>query len=121
ARLAVDELRRHAGESAVALIQRCHQRLLRSRGAVLTLGVLRDDTLTWLGVGNVEGALLPAGPARRREAAPLRGGVVGGQIPPLRASAVALCPGDRLLLATDGIRSGFLDRLGFLGTPQQIA
>ena len=71
----------------------------------------RDHTMIWLGVGNVEGVLI-----RRvqtvnaaRETILLRGGIVGYQLPPLRATTVPVIRGDTLIFATDGIREGFAD------------
>src|ERR1044072_7475646 len=56
ARAAVQVLERHPAESVVALVQRCHQALLLTRGVVMTLASIstRDDTLTAIGIGNVE-------------------------------------------------------------------
>lgn len=116
ARLAVETLERHAAESVIPLVQRCHARLAGTRGVVLSLGKFNwhDHTLAWLGVGNVEGWLLrpgaPSGPPER-EALVLRGGVVGHQLPPLRAVVVPVASGDMLIFATDGIRSGFVQGL----------
>ncbi|MEN8132970.1 MAG: hypothetical protein ABFS45_22890, partial [Pseudomonadota bacterium] len=62
-----------------------------------------------------------------RETLLLRGGVVGYQLPPLRASQLSITPGDTLVFATDGIRNGFTQGLSssgpiFLQDPlQQIA
>lgn len=111
AKVAARELRAHAGESVLRLVQRCHPALHDTRGAVMSLASIdsRDSSLTWIGVGNVEGTLLPAteAPLNRREAIPLRGGVVGFRLPPLRATVISIGTGDRLIMATDGIRSGF--------------
>jgi phosphoserine phosphatase RsbX len=46
-----------------------------------------------------------------QEVLPLRGGVVGDQLPPLVASIVPVSKGDTLIFATDGIRLGFADGL----------
>jgi hypothetical protein len=89
----------------------------------LALFHAKDQTLTWLGVGNVDGLLLRAEPhqARAREALLLRGGVVGYQLPPLRAETVPVEPEDVLILATDGIRSRFPEGLELGDAPQEIA
>jgi phosphoserine phosphatase RsbX len=73
----------------------------------------RENTLTWLGVGNVEGRLLraDANARRPREEVLLRGGVVGYRLPALQASVIPVAAGDVLILATDGIRAGFADGL----------
>jgi phosphoserine phosphatase RsbX len=104
-----------ARDSVTALMQRCHEGLLKTRGAVMTVVSFDavDSSMTWIGVGNVDGLLLRADPAagRPREAITARGGVVGYQLPPLRASATSISPGDTLIMTTDGIRSGFTSGL----------
>jgi hypothetical protein len=71
----------------------------------------REETMTWLGVGDVEGRLLrargSAGP--RMESLLLRGGVVGARLPTLVSEVIPVQRGDTLILATDGVRSDFLD------------
>jgi len=90
AETAIEALERYAREPVVALIQRCHERLRGTRGAVMSLASFReaDSTMTWLGVGNVVGVLLRADPGAvpRQEYLSLRGGVVGDQLPRLDAS-----------------------------------
>ena len=41
----------------------------------------------------------------------LRAGVVGSQLPPLQASVLPVVPGDLLVLATDGVESGFAPQI----------
>jgi len=79
--------------------------------------------MTWAGVGNVAGALLRAGaaPGFAGEALLARGGVVGYRLPPLRAGTLRVAPGDVLVLATDGIRSGFTEGLWTAARAQEIA
>ena len=125
ARAAVAALNRHAQESVLPLLQRCHQALAGTRGVVVSVALFdrADGSMTWLGVGNVEGVLLYADSGRRRgrERLVTRGGIVGSELPPLRAEVFAVAPGDTLILATDGIRSGFADDLAIDGPPQQLA
>lgn len=122
---AIATLEAFAHESVLSSIRRCHDALRGTRGAVLTLAYIngRDETMTWLGVGNVEAVLLRADPAAipPREDALLRGGVLGYQIPQLRASVVSLSKGDTVIFATDGISSGFADRIRVNDSLQQIA
>ena len=126
ARLAAETLEHHAAESVIPLVQRCHARLAGTRGVVLSLGKFNwhDHTLAWLGVGNVEGWLLrpgaPSGPPER-EVLMLRGGVVGHQLPALRAVVVPVASGDMLIFATDGIRNGFVEGLRVSEPPTQVA
>ncbi len=117
-------LTEHAQESAISLVQRCHQHMQGTRGAAVSLASFNafDSTMTWLAVGNVEGILMRSGPSGwKKEGVLLRGGVVGFQLPPLRASVVPVGSGDTLILATDGIRGGFADTLPLAAPPQRIA
>jgi len=125
ARSAVVTLADYAYEPVISLVKRCHERLIRTRGTVMSLASLNalDSTMTWLGVGNVEGVLLRAdgmaSPAR--ESILLRGGVVGCQLPALHAAILPVTRGDVLILATDGIRGGFVEDVTLSDPPQQIA
>lgn len=123
AEIAAATLRAHASEPVIALVRRCHDALARTRGVVLTLASFNgpENTMTWLGVGNVEGVLLHGAPNSPRESVLLRGGVVGYQLPPLRAAALSLARGDMLVLATDGVKGAFADGLVVSIPPQQIA
>jgi serine phosphatase RsbU (regulator of sigma subunit) len=109
---AIATLSAHAQDSPLLLLQQCHEQLKGTRGVVMSLASFRahDDHMTWVGIGDVEGVLLrgdgDAQPAR--ESLPLRGGVVGYQLPPLRAALLPVRPGDLLIFATDGVRRNFL-------------
>lgn len=105
-------LHEHAQDDVLGLIHRCHEALRKTRGAVMSLASfsLRDCTMTWAGVGNVEGTLLrvrAGGPAACHQALTSRGGVIGFQLPPLRADTVVVEPGDTVVFTTDGIESRF--------------
>jgi negative regulator of sigma-B (phosphoserine phosphatase) len=117
-------VKEHAGEPLIPLIERCHQALRYSRGATMTLAQVNSisQTLTWLGVGNVEGRLLRSYPSKEltTESPMLRGGVVGHKLPPLHPSSAKLSRGDLIIMTTDGV-GGFVDRLAPEGTPQGIA
>lgn len=125
ARAAVSALEDHGNGGVIPLLSRCHERLRATRGVVMSLASFNalDGTMTWLGVGNVEGRLVRAAPdARlRHETLLLRGGVVGGQLPELHASILAVAPADTLILATDGIRGDFADGVIPTDPPQRIA
>jgi len=124
-RAAVATLAEHPDQPVAGLLQRCHERLRGTRGAVMTLASFcrADETLTWLGVGNVEGVLLRANPLAlpARESILLRGGVVGYEIPALRPATHPLAAGDTLVLATDGVQSGFADGLAIDLSPAELA
>ena len=108
-------LRTHAGEPVIALAERCHWGLRSTRGVVMSLAAfdLKRNLLNWLGIGNVQGALRrfrwPTD--QTEELLFLRAGVVGSQLPPLQASVLPVVPGDMLVLATDGVESGFAPRI----------
>src|SRR5579859_7849815 len=100
------------------IFRECHQALLASRGAAIS--VARIDTggesLTWLGVGNVEGLVLNpvafSPPVWHREALLGRGGVVGYELPTLRPVTIPFKPGAFLVFTTDGVRQGFAAEVG---------
>jgi hypothetical protein len=107
-------------------MQQCHQSLTGSRGAVISVAAFSAamETMTWLGVGNVDGLLLRAEAAATpsRELLLLRGGVVGVHLPALTAAIVPVVPGDTLIFATDGVRSEFLDQIrAHRDAPQTLA
>jgi phosphoserine phosphatase RsbX len=110
---AVRSIERHGGEPLIRLMRECHQSLVGSRGAVISVAAFNaaEETMTWLGVGNVEGLLLRAQAAVNppRESLLVRGGVVGVHLPALAAAIVPVARGDTLIFATDGVRSEFLD------------
>jgi phosphoserine phosphatase RsbX len=124
ARAAAETLRAHAGDVVEGLLSRCHGRLKGTRGAVMSLASLdRGATMTWTGVGNVEGMLLRASPGNgpARESLLLLGGLVGARLPADRIATLSVRPRDVLLFATDGIRPGFGSSLRVDAAVQQIA
>lgn len=111
---AVKTLTHNADQSVLTILNRCHEQLSNTRGVVMALASFwADGTMTWAGVGNIEAILLRADPATvpSREHLLVHGGVVGYQLPTLRASVLAMSPGDLLIFATDGIESGFVEGL----------
>ncbi len=125
AREAIRLLEAHAGEPVLDLVERCHEALRHTRGAVMSLASFdaRVASITWIGVGNVEGILLraPGAAAPSRESIALRGGIVGYRLPPLTAATLCVSPGDTLVMASDGIRSGFVAHLAARDDPQEMA
>lgn len=125
ARRACTTLERNPGESVIGLLKRCHADLAGTRGVALSLASLdvRDGTLTWVGVGNVDGVLWQRDGAGHvtRSGLLTRGGVVGAQLPPLRAEVMAVGPGDVLVFATDGIAPEYSDRMLLTQPPQMLA
>jgi negative regulator of sigma-B (phosphoserine phosphatase) len=107
--LAAATLEMHAEEEPIALVERCHRALKGTRGVAMSLASIRvPGMMTWLGVGNVDGRLLRMfDTPPSRETLSTRGGVVGYQLPPLRAYQLAVIAGDLLIFTTDGINSGY--------------
>ena len=111
----------------VAITHRCHGALAGTRGAAVALACVSTSagTVTWLGIGNVQGRLIGSDQRRRTRSAStslrLRRGVVGRQLPEIDTATVEIQRGDILILATDGIASGFADALDVSGSSQQIA
>lgn len=116
---------KHADQSIISLVRTCHKALIGTRGAAMSMASFNavDDTLTWLAIGNVEGVLLRADPMARpvRESIVMRGGVIGYELPIVRAAVTVVSPGDLLVFATDGIDSSFTDQLGASRPPQRLA
>jgi serine phosphatase RsbU (regulator of sigma subunit) len=125
AKLAVATMEQHAEEPVITLIQRCHEALKRTRGAAMSVAHFNSayHTLTWLGVGNVEGVLVRADSHDNpgRETIMLLGGTIGFRLPTLRATVTTVTPGDTLVFATDGIRSGFVGEVVREERPKAIA
>src|SRR5438128_7919347 len=94
---AVAILQNHADEPLPALVTRCHDAMKDARGVVMTVARLgHEGQLTWFGIGNVEALLLradrPAVPSIERLL--LDRGLLGFQLPSLRASRIYLGSGD---------------------------
>jgi negative regulator of sigma-B (phosphoserine phosphatase) len=129
AAVAADEAARvvgeHPREAPEALLARCHEALMRTRGVVMTLAWfdLAGATLTWTGVGNVEGRLMraSAAPGIAPESTLIRGGVVGYSLPTVRPTTTELASGDTVVLATDGVSSGFASSLAPDVPAQELA
>lgn len=122
---AVETLETHANEDVISLFQRCHERLSGTRGAVMSVASINaaQSTLTWAGVGNIEGIIL-----RFRSSAQnavdrllLRPGIVGYRLPYLQAIDLPIAPGDLIILATDGIKPDFENQIMPEEHPRTIA
>ena len=123
AHVATATLRAQADKPLASLFQHCHEALLPTRGAAMTLATLEASSasLTWSGVGNVEGVLVTGhGPASRKYHLTNRGGVVGYRMPAVLASVLTIHPGDLLILATDGIDESFAGDSIPAGTPERV-
>lgn len=111
AALGLEVIRSNRAEPLDNLLVLCHQAMVVTRGAAMTLA--RVDvghcSLTWVGVGNVEAFLLrnmPTGTAL--VASPvLYGGIVGFDLPRVTLQQVELRTGDTIVFATDGVDPRF--------------
>lgn len=121
AKKAVAALQNYEHEAVDWLITHVHKALRSTRGAVMSLASFdtQAKTLTWVGVGNVNGVLLRA--HGKRETLMLRGGVVGYRLPKLYPITLPLSKGDTLVLGSDGLRSGFTNNLSIGQNPQKTA
>jgi negative regulator of sigma-B (phosphoserine phosphatase) len=125
ARVAMSCVEGYTGQGIIPLFQLCHSALKRTRGAVMNLAYFNgtDNTMTWIGVGNVEGILIRADSSvtPARENILLRGGVLGLNLPTLAATVMPISTGDTLIFATDGITNTFADSLTLMDSPQKLA
>jgi len=124
-RMTAETVQENRDLSIIPLVRMCHQKLRNTRGVVMSVAAFNpaENTITWLGVGNVEGVLLH-GDSRgmvSHEVLSLRGGVVGDQLPNLIASILPVSPGDTLIFATDGVRNNFLNGIMAGHSVQRIA
>jgi hypothetical protein len=127
ARIACAALTSNASDSddVVSLVKYCHKSLSGTNGVVLSLALFDagSNTMTWLGVGNVDGVLLRADPQANppHEVLFPIGGVVGSQLPSLNPSTIHVSKGDILIFHTEGIHSVFEKEVNPEEQPQQIA
>lgn len=125
AKIAVATVHEYTEGSIISIFSRCHERLKGTRGAVMSLALINaaERTMTWAGVGNVEGLLIRGRiDSEARENFLIQSsGVIGDRLPPLVASTQTMFDGDTVIFSTDGIRSGFDEGLNLRSAPQQIA
>lgn len=125
AREAGEVVRERASEELGPLIERCHDALRNTRGAVIGLAFMSHvrRTMTWLGVGNIEGLVLSADPSALQPKGylALGSGVLGHERPSVRIATLDVRPGDVLILATDGVEAAFADSVDISGSAQDIS
>ena len=109
--IAATVIREHRSAPASELLRHCHAALRKTRGVVMTLAWfdLERRELAWAGVGNVEARLVRGAAAYgdRHDSALVLGGVVGYNLPAVRASTTELRRGDAVAFATDGIAADY--------------
>jgi negative regulator of sigma-B (phosphoserine phosphatase) len=103
--IAIATLDQHIGDPVTQLLHHCHEALRGSRGVTMSLAAFNteDAMLTWIGIGNVECALLHQDAGLQCDKLLLRNGVVGVRSPDLRAEELPVRPGDILTMVTDGV------------------
>jgi phosphoserine phosphatase RsbX len=114
-----------ADEPIISLVEECHRALRSTRGVVLSVASidLTHGMMTWLGVGNVVGALARVVPRGSNfpEMLLLRGGVVGKQLPALQAQVLPVSEGDALFFSTDGVKGHYVETVSARENPQRAA
>jgi hypothetical protein len=125
AKTAVSILTNGVDEPIISLVEECHRALRSTRGVVLSVASidLTHGMMTWLGVGNVVGALARVVPRGSNfpEMLLLRGGVVGSQLPALQAAVLPVSEGDTLFLSTDGVKGHYVETVSARENPQRAA
>lgn len=111
-------------ESLINIIDYCHQNLRGTRGVVMSLALVDswEQTLTWIGVGNVKGVLVPGtnSSGSIQESIISRQGIVGYKLPSLQASVLPIAVGDILIFTTDGVQNEYIDRIDDSSAPSDI-
>jgi phosphoserine phosphatase RsbX len=122
-KIAVAMLQQYAGDPLIELLHRCHESLRGTRGVAMSLAEFNTDDamLRWIGVGNVEAALLHRDPGLPSDKLLLRNGVVGSHLPTLRADELAIRPGDILTMITDGVTTEHPMRVAMDGRIESVA
>jgi len=124
AKAAVDTLNANSHLSVINLVKLCHEKLKTTRGAVMALASInyKEETLTWISIGNIEGILLRSDPQVKPayESIMMCPGVIGYRLTQLYATVVPITKGDMLILSTDGIRSEYILRVAADAHPISI-
>lgn len=125
ARLALGAVEQRAHPPLAQALEYCSRELRQTRGVVMSMAFLSalDDTMEWVGVGNVDGLLVRSSANGKRpiECLILSQGVVGVRLPPLHPAVLNVAPGDAIVFVTDGIRRGFEQRVRLPGAADEIA
>jgi negative regulator of sigma-B (phosphoserine phosphatase) len=125
AKTVVTTLKHHAGEAVLSLVNRCQSGLAGTRGVAVSIASfnITESTMTWLGIGNVEGVLVRSQNHTTpvKEFLLLARGFIGGQVSDLRPFVVPVGAGDTLTFATDGVASDFHEEVNVVQSPQKIA
>ena len=125
AKAAVRVLRRFAGEPLDRLVERSHEALRVTRGAVMSIACFRagTDTMSWVGVGTVEARLVTAdgGEGPPHHSMIPQAGIVGYNLPAVHPSDLQVRRGDTLIFITDGVRSDVAQDADVSTSPKELA
>src|SRR3984957_2895493 len=114
------------GEALGSRVQSLPPGFANTRGVAMTLVHIdfQNDTLSWLGIGNVAADLVAKHPAgvEGRSSVRLAGGIVGYRVPEVVVSQdFPIRPGDLLVITSDGIDENHLDDIDFAAPALTIA
>lgn len=125
ANLATATTEKNAQEPLRSVFKKCHDQLIGTRGVVMSVARInaQDGTLSWAGVGNVEGRLVRGNPkvSPDCEFLLLRSGLVGAQLPLFHVAIMPIFPGDLLVFATDGVYASSIADIVRSDPAQKIA
>lgn len=121
---AAEALSEHPSRSTPWLLEHCNQSIRSTRGAAVSVVAINtsESQLEWAGVGNVTAMIVRSSQENRKHESLLtKGGVIGFRMPSIRPACLDIGPYDMLILATDGIRGGFLEAAPLDDSPQALA
>lgn len=123
-RRAVELLEAYNNQSLITLIKECHNGLRDTRGVVMGLALIDflEHTMAWICIGNVDGVLFISDEEDNMHTKRVvqRSGIVGYKLPLLQFSVFPISFGDVLIFTTDGVNSGYLEKIDLQGSPKEI-
>lgn len=113
-----------SNQSLINLIKTCHKGLRSTRGVVMGLALINfwEHTVSWIGVGNIEGILILDDGGNHTQTYRMiqRSGIIGHNLPFLQVSTVSVSVGDLLIFTTDGVQNNFLENVDYEVTTKEI-
>lgn len=111
AKTAIATINANAHEPLNVLLRHCNESLLDTRGSAITLvRISQKQVITYQAIGNVSGVYWHLNEREKFQAHSflLQNGIVGNRLPSLLPiKGISLASGDKLILATDGIKKEF--------------
>jgi negative regulator of sigma-B (phosphoserine phosphatase) len=121
----VSILEEHAHEPLASIFNLCNKGLRTTRGVVMSIASydILESTITWSGIGNVEGTIWGAhkNSEQKKQVLLLKNGIIGWRFSTPRVSVLPIQEGSTLIFATDGIRSEFTNEPIWDLAPQALA